>query len=148
MSAQQDEIEIYASILAALARGVEDRAVVLARYELDEERFDELENRVLEALEADDDTGGIPVAVARFDAVMRAPIDNAPPPPTLEAFAKAYMVAQEGGNVAERLQERGSSLAVLLRGSDHYVPRFAKEPELLDRFRALTSRSGPAKPGR
>ena len=143
-SKNDDELETYGAILAALARGL-DRAEVLAAHGLDEDSFEALEERALEALEADD-SEGVPAAVVRFDAAMRRP---GPPSvlqvPTLEAFAQAYVIAQEGGNVAERLKERGSSLDVLLRGSEHYVPRFTKEPELADRFRALVARTGPPK---
>ncbi len=146
VSAGRDDVETYAQILAQLARGA-DRAATLEGHGLDESGFDEMETRVLEALEAADDPDGIPAAVARFDAAMRAAPATGSPPPSLEAFAHAFVVAQEGGNVSERLAERGSSLTVLLRGSDHYVPRFAKEPDLLDRFRALISRTGPPKPG-
>lgn len=145
VSADEDEIAAYAKVLSALARGA-DRARVLEAHGLDEERFEALEERALEALSAGDDGDGIPPAVARFDAAIRNASPHAPAgPPSLEAFAQAYLIAQQGGNVAERLKEHGSSLDVLLRGSEHYVPRFAREPELADRFRALTSRTGPPK---
>jgi hypothetical protein len=139
----KDDLETYGAILAELARGA-DRADVLAQHGLDEERFEALEDRALALLSAEEGDG-VPEAVVRFDRAIRGGPAAARALPSLEAFAQAYLIAQEGGNVAERLKERGSSLEVLLQGSEHYVPRFAKEPELLDRFLALTSRSGPTK---
>jgi hypothetical protein len=63
--------------------------------------------------------------------------------PSLEEFARALMVVQEGGKVHERLAERGLSIELLLRGSSYYTPKLVSDPALARRFQELCSRSGP-----
>jgi len=143
-----DDLETYAIIASELARGA-DRATLLAEHGLDEGSFEELQERAeAEMSGADSDSAGVPEPIARFDAVLRATAARSTAEiPSLEDFARAFMIAQEGGKVHERLQERGLSVELLLRASSHYTPRFAHEPELATRFRALCSRSGrPDKP--
>ncbi|NUO51500.1 MAG: hypothetical protein HOV80_21810 [Polyangiaceae bacterium] len=143
MAEDRDDLETYAIIASELARGA-DRAELLASHGLDEESFEALEERANEEMSggAEPDGPGIPDGVARFDAVLRAAAAGGSDIPSLEDFARAFLVVQEGGAVHERLKERGLSVEVLLRGSAHYTPRLAHEPELAARFRELTSRSG------
>lgn len=144
----EDDIETYAIIASQLARGA-DRAALLAEHGLDEAALERLEERALAEMSgADGDgAGGVPAPIERFDAVLRATAARSTKEiPSLEDFARAFVIAQEGGKVHERLQERGLSIELLLRASAHYTPRLASEPELAGRFRALCSRSG--KPGK
>lgn len=147
----RDDLETYAIIASELARGA-DRAALLAVHGLDEESYEALEERANLEMSGslEHDGAGIPPAIARFDAVLRETAANATQGvPSLEEFARAFLVVQEGGAVHERLAERGLSVELLLRGSAHYTPRFVKEPELAARFRELTSRSpsGPSTKG-
>ncbi len=143
MSDGKDELQIYGEITADLARG-RDRAETLAAYGLDEQSFDALEDRALALMAVEDDhpTTGVPEAVARFDAVLRAKAQaTSDGVPSFEDFVRALMIAQEGGKVHERLAEHGLSIELLLRGSAYYTPRLATDPELARRFQDLCSRS-------
>jgi hypothetical protein len=142
-----DDLEIYAAIAAGLAGGL-DRAELLRAHGLDELAYEALEARAEATLDAATSLDrGVPEAIARFDRALRsAGAKDTREIPSLEEFARALMIAEEGGKVHERLAEKGFSVERLLRASAHYTPRLAHEPELARRFKALCRRGGGDKP--
>lgn len=140
----EDDLETYAIIASELARGA-DRAALLAEHGLDEAGLEKLEERANAQMSGGDDdaSAGVPEPIARFDTVLRrAAATSAADVPSLEDFVRAFLIAQEGGKVHERLKERGLSIALLLRGSAYYTPRLATDAQLARQFQALCSRSG------
>jgi hypothetical protein len=135
-----DEMELYGAIAADLARG-RDRAEALAAHGLDEAAFEQLEDRAYAAMSVEDEQRGVPEPVARFDAALRAAAErHAGDAPSLEDFVRALQIVQEGGKVHERLDERGLSISLLLRGNAHWTPRLATDATLAARFKELCAR--------
>jgi len=141
LRAVPDDLEIYAAIAAGIAGGLE-REELLRAHGLDEEAFEALELRAEAALDAaPGDDRGVPDAIARFDRALRqATVADTRAIPSLEEFARAILIAEEGGKVHERLLEKGLSVERLLRASAHYTPRLAREPDLALRFKELCRR--------
>lgn len=131
------DIEAYAAIMAELAAAAGDgRAAVLARRGLDEERWDALDtfwqDRLSEAM-ADDSDGVSPLLAsytAAYDAARRA-LDA---PISLQRFAEATRLLQVTGDLRSALARAGISFAAFVRGSEHWSPRIAREPEIERQF--------------
>ncbi len=133
------DIADYAALCAELASAA-DRAAVLARHGLDEERWSELEDRWLDELSrAEEEHEG----------------DS--PPPLVLAFAEAFSRAQQRGlavlpferyaeitrdlcggrDVAVVLARHRVELAEYLRAHRHWTELIARDPDALDALRRI-----------
>jgi hypothetical protein len=135
-----DPIETYARVMADIGAG-KPRGEVLAAHGLDEVRFEAIEKAAFADVgEGVTDAPVIPEADLRLDRAFREARDRSSDALlSIEEFARAAAVAQEGVQVSERLTKMGVSLQTFLKASGHYAPRLAREPELAARFNEVLS---------
>ena len=149
MSSGPEDLDVraYAAIAVALAEA-SSREEVLAAAGLDEDSWEAVEDRWQERLsraidEQDTDSGAcaVPPLMVEYDAAIteaRAR-SNGAPPMSLERFAEATRQLRRGADPAAAVRQLGVSFGAYLRASAHWTARMAREPDLAERFRLLTS---------
>lgn len=130
------DLHTYASLAAALAVPKADRQAILGAHGLDEDSWEELEERWLTRLQdaedacADDDEGVPPLVQAFANAFAEAQAEQGPAVMTLEQYAEAARALQGGRDLNGVLERLGVTLPVFLRSHQHWTARAAKEPQL------------------
>jgi hypothetical protein len=134
-------VEAYAQIMAELfAAGPGDaRAVVLARHALDEAAWEAADTEWQARLSAAMDAPGDAVAplISAYAAAYESAQRALGPPVSLEGFAAVTGALHAGADLSAALAEAGIPLQAYVRGSEHWTPRLAREPDLAARFEAL-----------
>jgi hypothetical protein len=132
------DIAAYARVMAELAAAGNARAEVLARHQLDEDGWDEIDtywqDRLSAALDGTED--GAPALVSSYAAAYEAAQSAQAPAITLEQFARVTRLLQASGDLQASLSRVGVSLADYVRGSEHWSGQIAEDPELERRFEA------------
>lgn len=138
---QAFDVEIYASITAALADGGRDREAVLAENGLDEESWAALDRYWQDQLSAalDEEVDGVPPLIAAYAAAFeraRAAAREGEKILSIEKFADATREIQRRGDPVAALSHVGVSLADFLRANEHWTRKMIGDPDLLQRFRS------------
>lgn len=130
------DIETYAAIMAELAAAGDARPGVLARHGLDEERWDAIDvlwqERLSDAM--DDESDGVHPLLAAYSAAYDAARRALNAPISLERFAEATRLLHATGDLRSSLARAGITFAAFIRGSEHWSPRIAQDPELERQF--------------
>lgn len=131
-------MEAYARIMAELCAAGPARAEVLARNGLDEDAWNAIDARwqarLSEALDDDDEGGGVPQILSDYAAAYEAAQRSLGPPISIEQFAHATRLLQASGDLQASLAKASLTLADYVRGSEHWSRRIAEDPELERRF--------------
>jgi len=129
-------IEAYAAVMAELASAGEARARVLARHGLDESSWAAIDDPWQEALSAalDPEDDGVPAILSAYAAAYEAAQRALAPPISIEQFAQVTRLLQASGDIGAALAKVGVTLADYVRGSAHWSPQLAGDPELERRF--------------
>lgn len=129
--------ERYARITAALASGRE-RDEVLAEHGLDEETWNELEERfqtrVSAALDAHPEDADAPPPIVERLAQAFSYADQAGSVLAFDAYVNATRAVQAGSDPSGALAKLGVSLPVYLRAHQHWVRAMTTDPALARRF--------------
>jgi len=147
MSTPDDiDLDTYAGLAAALAVPKADREAILGAHGLDEDSWEELEERWLARLQdaedafADDDEG-VPELVQAFaNAFAKAQTEHGPDVMTLQQYAEAACALQRGRDLNGVLERLAVTLPVFLRSHQHWTARTAKEPQLAAELSRLLRR--------
>jgi len=138
------DIDAYARIVAELAADAADqaeRAAILSRHDLDEARWDAIDDawqaRLSQAIDESRPEEGVPELVAAYGAaVARAQAERAAAGPVvaLETFARTMGLLRRDGNTARVLATMGLTLDEFLRANQYWTPRITREPDLAAQF--------------
>ncbi len=132
------DIAGYSKVMAELAAAGKARAEVLARHQLDEQGWEEIDShwqeRLSEALEGNED--GAPALVSEYAAAYAAAQGALAPPLSIEQFAQVTRLLQASGDLQASLARVGVSLADYVRANEHWSGQMAQDPELERRFEA------------
>jgi hypothetical protein len=130
------DIEAYARLMAELAAAGPARAEVLARSGLDEERWGAIDARWQARLSAaiDEADDGAPPILSAYAAAYKAAQRALGSPISIERFARVTRLLQASGDLGAALARAGVTMADYVRGSEHWTPRIAQDPEIERRF--------------
>lgn len=130
-------LELYARILAELARGQSELPQVLARHGLDEAQWASLSMRCEAALDIADeatDTSGLERFAAAFAA---AQAEFAGGPASFDEWLEVLAALQKGEALPAALERLNLTLDRYLTTQAHWAQRLAKEPQLNARLQAV-----------
>ncbi|HEY2407238.1 MAG TPA: hypothetical protein VGI10_14610 [Polyangiaceae bacterium] len=130
------DLDLYARVLAELARGQAQASAVLARHGLDEARWAELAARCEAALEVPDESTDAS-ALERFSAVFtRTQAELSGGPASFDEWLAVLVALQRGEALPTAIERAKLTLDRYLTTQAHWAPCVAKDPELLARYRA------------
>jgi hypothetical protein len=130
------ELELYARVLAELARGQEELDQVLARHGLDEAQWAALSARCETALDLseDDDT----TALERFNAAFSAAqAECAGGPASFEEWLEVLVALRRGESLPAALERLKLTLDRYLATQAHWAQRVARDSQLSARMHAV-----------
>jgi len=137
-------LEAYTRIVAEIANGGGDRAVVLARHGLDEDRWDAIDDawqaRLSDAADqASEDEGVPPLVVAYAEALTRAQRERTAGRAVIafDRFAEAVRLLRRDGNMLQALARTGLTIDQFLQANQHWTACIVNDPELARRFEAI-----------
>jgi len=131
------ELELYARILAELARGQCELQQVLARYGLDEAEWAALSARCETALDVSDDSEDT-AALERFTAAFaEAQAECAGGPASFEEWLEVLTALLQGEALPAALERLKMTLDRYLATQAHWAQRVAKDPDLSARMQAV-----------
>jgi hypothetical protein len=140
------DLETYARIAAELALAGAARADVLAKHGLDEDAWDDIDDGWQERLSAADDEveaeDGVAPLVALFLAAYQAAQQGLAPPISIETLALVTRLVETSGDLGSALARSGVTLLDYVRGSEHWAPRLASDPDVARRFQVALRRRG------
>ena len=130
------DLEMYAAVMAELVAAGDARAAVLARYGLDEERWEAVDAawqaRIEEAMA--EESEGVPALLAAFAAAYEAAQRALAPPIPLEQFARITRLLQATGDIQAAVAKVGATLADYVRSNEHWSRRMTEDPTEERRF--------------
>ena len=130
------DLETYARVLAELARGESSSSALLARYGLDEERWAALSTSCEAALDIADE-GTDASALEQFSTVFaRAQAEFSGGPASFDEWLEVLVALQRGESLTTAIERSKLTLDRYLATQAHWATRVAKEPDLMDRYRA------------
>jgi hypothetical protein len=132
-------LDEYVRITLALAGAGSQRAELLAKAGLTEDEWqaidDAWQQRIDEATDAIDDSGGFPPLLAEYALAMdRAQTDQGSALP-FERFVQATLALRAAGDVAGVLRRLGLTMDEYMRASRHWTKRMIGDEELARAFR-------------
>lgn len=131
------ELELYARILAELARGQSELGVVLTRHGLSEEEWATLSARCEAALEVPDDTDDASELERFATAFAAAQAELAGGPASFEEWLEVLAALRRGEPLPSALERLKLTLDRYLTTQAHWAPRVAKDPRLNARMQAV-----------
>jgi len=135
------ELELYARVLAELARGQAELGSVLARYGLSEEQWASLSARCEAALDVPDDSedaSGLERFAAAFAA---AQAELAGGPASFDEWLEVLAALQRGEALPAALERLTLTLDRYLATQAHWAPRVAKDAQLNARMQAVLAQA-------
>lgn len=132
------DLSRYARVAAELAENAEPRATVLARAELDEVRWLEIEQTWLLRIATAALQGDVALLQEYDAALTAAQADSAAAAPTLsiEAYARVVAAIENGAAPARVLAEAEISVAAFARGHRTWTAKLSVDDALASSFRA------------
>ncbi|HYQ43713.1 MAG TPA: hypothetical protein VER11_17155 [Polyangiaceae bacterium] len=135
------ELELYARILAELARGQSELQLVLARYGLSEEQWALLSAQCEVALDVPDDSNDAS-GLERFAAAFAAAqAELAGGPASFEEWLEVLAALQRGESLPAALERLKLTLDRYLATQAHWAPRVAKDARLNARMQAVLAQA-------
>lgn len=144
-------LEQYAALLVRLPEEPPERARVLAEHGLDEQSWEELDQRYQAELDAAMQVGegaNVPALLSRFSAALGDGVSALEAPPLeLEPYARFTRGLQLGRDPQKLVEAEGVSMRVYMDAHLYWTPRLARDPGLSERFRhLLEGREGSKRP--
>jgi hypothetical protein len=141
------DLETYARLRAELACDGVNRQAVLARYGLDEDGWDAIDDRfqadlsrALAAPHGDE----VPAIVLRYAEAFAMTQRDAPAAVlSLERFAACTRALERARDPHLALSKLGATLTDYLKSNQHWSPKLATDPELANAFRAALASARP-----
>ncbi len=148
----ENDIEVYARVMAELASAGDARGEVLARHGLDEARWEAIDTRwqaqISAAMDQDPEDDGVPEILVRYAAAYDVAQRSIAPPISLDQFALVTRLLGASTDVRAALARVGVTFADYVRGSEHWSRKLAGDPELERRFDEVLRTGGDGPSGR
>jgi hypothetical protein len=133
-------LDAYARISVALGRAGQARATVLSAHDLDEARWEAIDDgwqaRLSDAMDAVSDEVPVPPFLEQFSrAFDRAQGDDSQVM-SLERYVEATRVVRKGGDPTKELERMGVTVDAYLQANRHYMLRMAEDDALAAAFQA------------
>jgi hypothetical protein len=142
----ESDIEAYAALVVELAEAAnekKDRGAVLLAHDLDERRWEAIDDawqaRLSAAADGAGEDEGVPALVIAYGAAFskaqaaRAPANVIP----LEKFGEVMRGIQTTGDTLKSLERAGITLQQFLHANQYWTKRIVSEPELEARIKKL-----------
>jgi len=137
------DLEAYATLAARLAAPTADRRALLAEHDLDEVRWEALDEAWQARIFADDDGDGIPAQIVAYsDAYTRAQQAAAKRDLSFERFIEAALAVRRGDDIRAVLARLDLTLDDLLAAQRRWTAAMLADEALATRFeRAMHGRA-------